>query len=333
MPDQRPDPASATTPRSGEPSGGRAELSVAAGWFARRTYGPFTADSAGFPAGGAAQRISVILPARNEEATVGAIVAAVRREFGDGLVDEIIVVDSASTDATTSEARAAGARVVAVAQDDPDDGKGAALRAGVQAMTGQIGVFLDADITDFDPQFVPRLLQPLLHDPQLQFVKGFYDRPWTGSAEGAVGGRVTELVARPLLAERVPELAAVAQPLAGECAFRRAALTPLRFVSGYGVDIGLLIGVLRRHGLEAIGQVDLGVRKHRHQDLDALGRMAAQVRAAVDLCLGDGETRTDRRTVVSRTATGAVDLTEEEVLTRLLPPIETPHHPDPTPLR
>lgn len=292
-------------------------------WFERRTYASDQIDVERLASSLRDESVSVILPARNEEATVGAIVAALWSHPIGSVLGEIIVVDSASTDNTAMEAAASGAHVVTVPSTGRDDGKGAALHTGLAAMRGSIGVFLDADIVDFDPTFVPRLLEPLAREPDVAFVKGFYDRPWTGSDEGAVGGRVTELVARPLLHERVPRLAAVAQPLAGECAFRRDALAPLPFVSGYGVDIGLLIDVVGRFGLDAIGQVDLGVRKHRHQSLDALTRMSLQVRAALDLCLTDASAIEQRRAVVSRTASGDVELTEETVLTRLLPPLAT----------
>ena len=167
-----------------------------------------------------------------------------------------------------------------------DGGKGGAMQTGLARMSGEIGVFLDADIEDFDPAFVVRLLDPLLRDPSLVMVKGFYDRPWNSAAPspGGGGGRVTELVGRPLLRRFEPRLLGFTQPLAGECAFVREPMLRLPFVSGYGVEIGMLLQVLRAHGLDALGQVDLGVRLHSHQDLDVTGphdRAAGERRGAV----------------------------------------------------
>jgi glucosyl-3-phosphoglycerate synthase len=293
-------------------------------WFARRTFGPTHLDPAEVAALKDGRRVSVVLPARDEGATVGTIVTAVRERLVDatGLVDEVLVIDSRSTDDTVERARAAGA-VVRAADDGtgPDGGKGAAMRAGVQHMTGDVGVFLDADVLDFGVDFVTSLLGPLLADPTLALVKGFYDRPWNGAdspTRPSGGGRVTELVARPHLQRRAPDLAAFAQPLAGECAFHRDVLRPLRLVSGYGVDIGLLLQVAGRHGLDALAQVDLGRRVHRHQDLDALGRMALQVAAAFELVLDVRDEVVDVRTTVARGAGGAPELREERVATWLL---------------
>ena len=211
----------------------------------------------------------MILPARDEEATIGPIVKSIRQRLVEeaGLVHEIIVVDSRSSDATAQRAAEAGAMVYQVGPRGRDGGKGGAMQTGLARMSGDIGVYLDADVEDFDPAFVIRLLDPILRDPSLVMVKGFYDRP----SPGGGGGRVTELVARPLLRRVEPRLLGFIQPLAGECAFVREPLLRLPFVSGYGVEIGMLLQVLRAHGLDALGQVDLGVRRHSHQDLDALG--------------------------------------------------------------
>lgn len=229
--------------------------------------------------------ISVVIPARNEEATVGAIVATIRRHLMQrvGLVDEIVVVDSRSTDATAAVADAAGARVVRqddVTRDLPRlEGKGDALWAGLAASGGDIVVFVDGDLREFSPHFVTGLLGPLLTDRSVEFVKGFYHRPLVGTAgvEPDGGGRVTELSARPLLNLFWPELSGVVQPLAGEYAGRRATLEQIPFVSGYGVEIAMLIDLLELVGLDAIAQVDLGERLHRHQGIEALGLMSAQI--------------------------------------------------------
>jgi glucosyl-3-phosphoglycerate synthase len=229
--------------------------------------------------------VSVIIPARNEEATVGTIVTAIRSALMSSvpLVDEIIVVDSRSTDGTATVARAAGAFVVS--QEDvthglpPMHGKGDALWAGLASASGDVVAFVDADIDPFDPRFVSGLLGPLLTDSSISFVKGFYHRPLTSSgySEPDGGGRVTELVARPLLNLFWPALAGFVQPLAGEIAGRREVLERVPFVSGYGVEIAMLVDLLDLVGLDALAQVDLGKRVHRHQSTEALGRMATQI--------------------------------------------------------
>ncbi|MGK5440896.1 glucosyl-3-phosphoglycerate synthase [Micromonospora sp. URMC 105] len=230
-------------------------------------------------------RVSVVLPARNEEATVGAIVSTIREHLMDrvALVDELIVVDSRSTDRTAQVARAAGAEVVsqdAMTRGLPRlSGKGDALWAGLAAAEGDVVAFVDADLREFRPHFVTGLIGPLLTDPSVDFVKGFYHRPLVGptSVEADGGGRVTELMARPLLNLFWPELAGFVQPLAGEYAGRREVLEQVPFVSGYGVETAMLIDLLELVGLDALAQVDLGERKHRHQDTAALGRMSAQI--------------------------------------------------------
>lgn len=226
-------------------------------------------------------RVSVCLPARDEAATVGAIVEAIVEELVErtGLVDEVLVVDDHSLDATAKVADAAGARVVAVDDVLPDletgEGKGEALWKSVAAADGDLIVWCDADITDFGSRFVVGLVGPLLVRPDIGFVKGFYDRPVATSAHG--GGRVTELVARPTIAALFPHLASIVQPLAGEYAGRRSLLERLPFVQGYGVDLGLLIDIAELEGTEVIAQVDLGTRRHRNRPLDELGPQALAV--------------------------------------------------------
>jgi glucosyl-3-phosphoglycerate synthase len=229
--------------------------------------------------------ISVVIPAHNEERTVGSIVATIRRHLMEltPLVDELIVVDSRCEDATAQLASDAGAKVVsqdAITQGLPRlEGKGDALWAGLAATTGDFVAFVDADLREFGPHFVTGLLGPLLTDPSVVFVKGFYHRPLTGPGvvEADGGGRVTELVARPLLNMFWPELAGFVQPLAGEYAGLRSMFEQLPFVSGYGVEIAMLIDLVELVGLDALAQVDLGHRLHRHQDNEALGRMASQI--------------------------------------------------------
>jgi glucosyl-3-phosphoglycerate synthase len=234
-------------------------------------------------------RVSVVLPARDEEATVGRLAAElvdrwVRRV---PLVDEVLVVDSDSGDRTAEVARAAGADVVAAADVLPAHGtrpgKGEALWKSLAATTGDLLVFLDADLLGDVTHYVPGLLAPLLTDPQVGYVKGCYTRPLEvdGRSVPAGGGRVTELTARPLLNALWPELAGFVQPLGGEYAGRRQALEQVPFVSGYGVEVGLLVDLLGLLGLSGLAQVDLGVRRHTSQDQEALGRMAGQVVSAV----------------------------------------------------
>lgn len=234
-------------------------------------------------------RISVVLPARDEESTVGALVADLHRRWVREcpLVDELVVVDSDSTDLTAQVARSAGADVVTAADILPAHGarpgKGEALWKSLAATTGDLLVFLDADLLGDVGHFVPGLLGPLLAEPQVQYVKGCYTRPLrvAGGQQPAGGGRVTELTARPLLNALWPELAGVVQPLGGEYAGRRSVLEQLPFVSGYGVEIGLLIDLLGRDGLSSLAQVDLGVRRHTSQSQEALGVMAGQVVSTV----------------------------------------------------
>jgi glucosyl-3-phosphoglycerate synthase len=218
------------------------------------------------------QTAAVILPARNEARTVGAIVRSVLADAGPGLVDEIVVVDSASTDETAEIATRAGARVVTAAAA----GKGEAMWQGVAATDADLIVFIDADLERFDPRFVPSLLGPLVAGEGVALVKGAYDRR-TEADVTVGGGRVTELTARPLLAAFWPELGRIVQPLGGEYAARRDLLEQLPFRCGYGVDIGLLLDTDDLLGPGAIAQVDLHERFHSHSDLSALGRMAAEV--------------------------------------------------------
>jgi glucosyl-3-phosphoglycerate synthase len=221
--------------------------------------------------------ISVCLPARDEAATVGPIVR-VCRDLRP-LVDEVVVVDDGSTDDTRAVALAAGARVVAASDVLPEcglgSGKGEALWKSIHAAHGDLIVWCDADVRNFGAPFVTGLVGPLLTNDDVSFVKGFYDRPLDGRP--GEGGRVTELVARPLISILFPHLAPLVQPLGGECAGRREALEQLPFVRGYGVDLALLIDVAERFGLGAMAQVDLGVRVHRNRPLAELAPQAEAI--------------------------------------------------------
>lgn len=257
-------------------------------WFARRTWQAPTWTVDQLRAAKRGRRVSVVLPALNEQATVGPIVAAILplTQGDDPLVHELVVLDSGSTDDTRARAAAAGARVVGREQVLPDiepvPGKGEVLWRSLAATTGDLVVFLDSDLVDFDPGFVPALLGPLLTEPGVALVKGFYRRPLRlETAElDTGGGRVTELLVRPLLAALCPRLSGIVQPLGGEYAATRELLESLPFAAGYGVEIGLLLDTHSRRGLDALAQVNLGVRKHRNRSLLQLGVMARQILAA-----------------------------------------------------
>jgi glucosyl-3-phosphoglycerate synthase len=232
----------------------------------------------------AGRTISVVLPALNEEATVASVIESIS-PLVDGLVDELIVLDSGSTDDTEIRAITAGARVVSREQALPEiptrPGKGEALWRSLAVASGDIVVFVDSDLID-----------PLLTGDGIHLVKSFYRRPLMvreadgvddadGTAPSTGGGRVTELAARPLLAALRPELGCILQPLGGEYAATRELLTSLPFGPGYGVEIGLLIDTFDRLGLGAIAQVNMGVRAHRNRPLAELGAMSRQVIATL----------------------------------------------------
>jgi nucleotide-binding universal stress UspA family protein len=233
--------------------------------------------------------VSLVLPTLNEEETVGPIVRrAIREMMGRvPLIDEILVIDSSSTDRTREIAEAEGARVV----QHPDvlsrygsfTGKGEALWKSVHETSGDIIVWADTDVRNWHPRMVYGTLGPLLHEPRLQYVKGYYQRPIVegGILKEGGGGRVTELVARPLINLFFPELSGMIQPLSGEYAGRRALLESIPFFTGYAVEIGHLIDAAERVGIEGLGQVDLERRIHRNQELEGLSRMSFVILQAV----------------------------------------------------
>ncbi|MEV0355752.1 glucosyl-3-phosphoglycerate synthase [Nocardia sp. NPDC050697] len=238
----------------------------------------------------AGRSVSVVIPALNEEATVAGVVASIRPLAGT-LVDDILVLDSGSTDATAARARAAGARVVARAEALPGvpvrPGKGEVLWRSLAATGGDLVVFIDGDLIDPDPEFVPALLTPLLTGDDIHLVKGCYRRPLHGT--GDEGGRVTQLVARPLLTALVPDLADLMQPLGGEYAATRALLTTIPFAPGYGVEIGIVLDTWRRHGAGGIAQVELGTRTHRNRPTRELAVMSRQIVGTLVTRLGIGD--------------------------------------------
>ncbi len=217
----------------------------------------------------AGRTVSVCLPCRDEAATVGPLITSIRRALIERvpLVDELVVIDDRSTDDTAGVAAGAGAVVVPIEKVHLDHGeghgKGNVLWASLLASSGDLVVWLDGDITSFHPDWVVRLLAPLLDDDTVALVKAFAHRPQTMGG----GGRTTELVARPLMSLYFPELAALQQPLAGEYAGRREVLEQLPFVEGWGVEMALLI--------------DVGVREHRHRSLESLSVQAAEVMATI----------------------------------------------------
>jgi len=231
--------------------------------------------------------ISVVLPARDEAATIGPIVTVLMDLVELGAIDQVLVADD-STDGTAALALAAGADVVEqsaiLAEHGPVRGKGDAMWRGLAASRGQVVCFLDADTRDFAAHFACGLLGPLVCQAGAAFVKGAYRRPLDLGVAGtrpSGGGRVTELTARPLLRRFFGEVAWLRQPLAGEMAARRELLERLPFTCGYGVDVGLLIDAVGLVGPGALAEVDLDTRQNRHRPLDELGAMADEVLASV----------------------------------------------------
>jgi Glycosyl transferase family 2 len=307
-------------------------------WFTRRTYHhaqfePVEALLAAKERGGAT--ISVCLPALNEAATIGQVVRVLREALVERhpLIDELVVMDACSTDGTAAIAEAEGARVVrereVLPEEGPGSGKGEGLWKSLYACTGSLMCWIDTDIVNIHPRFVTGLVGPLLSDPSVSYVKAFYERP---IAEGdrlrpTGGGRVTELSARPLLNAFWPQLAGLIQPLSGEFAGRRELLERLPFFSGYGVELGLLIDILRDAGMDAIAQVDLESRVHRNQELPSLSRMSFGVLQAAFAHLADdgrltpGSWATTYQQFVHGTAGYERDIREIRVVRR--PPMVT----------
>lgn len=260
-------------------------LARARRWAAERTFtrGAYPAATMASLRGSSELSVAVVIPAREVASTIEGVVGPCASLLAEHAIDELFVVDAGSADGTAEIAARAGAEVLQeaelLAEHGPVSGKGDAMWRALSVVTSDIVVFVDGDTREFDAEFVSGLAGPLLDDPSLQLVKGSFSRPFTDGdlrVENG-GGRVNELVARPLLNIHFPELAAVNQPLAGEFAARTTALRGLPFRSGYGVEIQLLIDFYERYGLDAIAQSELGERLNSHQSLSDLGPMAYAV--------------------------------------------------------
>ncbi len=228
------------------------------------------------------QRISVCIPTLNEAETIGSIVSIIREELVSkvGLVDEILIIDSNSDDSTMEIAQDAGATAHLSSEVAPETGsylgKGENLWKALHIATGDIICYIDGDISNFQPGFITGLIGPLLTDDSIDYVKAFYERPMDGgeSTLANSGGRVTEILIRPLISLFYPELSAVLQPLAGEYAARRSVFESLPFPVGYGVEIAHLIDLVGGGRLGNMAQTDLVKRIHRNRDNDELGQMS-----------------------------------------------------------
>jgi glucosyl-3-phosphoglycerate synthase len=263
-------------------------------WFEQRSF--HHQEFSGLAGPGEATRrpaVTLILPAREVAGTIGPILDTVARlNERTGLVDQVLVIDADSADGTADIALAHGAEVFSenelLPEYGPAQGKGDAMWRALSVARGDIVMFADADTRDFGEHFVCGTLGPLLRVPGVQFTKAAYRRPFTstepsGTAQSVAdgGGRVTELTAKPLLNLFFPELTGFVQPLAGEFAASRDLLLRTPFLTGYGVEIAILIDVLRGAGLPAMAQVDLGSRQNRHQALWDLTRMSSAVLRAL----------------------------------------------------
>ena len=280
--------------------------------------------------------ISLGLPTLNEQATIGSVIKTMRKRFMHDypLLDEIVVIDSNSSDNTVEIATALGVPVVkhpdVLTQYGVWSGKGEALWNSLYILRGDLIAWIDTDIVNIHPRFVYGILGPLIREPRLMYVKGFYQRPLRlgRKLQARGGGRVTELCARPLLNLFYPELSGFVQPLAGEYAGRRTVLEQVPFFVGYGVETGLLIDLWSRFGLAAMGQVDLEERVHRNQSLHALSKMAFEITQVVMQRVGEAHgielvEQINRSMKLIRYENADFDLQVADIQIRERPPIMT----------
>jgi glucosyl-3-phosphoglycerate synthase len=227
-------------------------------------------------------KISLCFPTLNEEKTIGKEIIIMKSELQDRypLIDEIAVVDSGSTDKTCEIAKEFGAKVFLaedyLKQEGPAKGKGENLWKSIYLLDGDIIIFIDADISNIHPKFAYGLIGPLLQNEDIKFVKAFYERPITlpGNVTYSGGGRVTEILIRPLFCQFFPELSGIIQPLSGEFAAYREVFEKIPFPIGYGIETGMLIDICAQWGRNAIAQTNLDKRIHRNQPVASLGKMA-----------------------------------------------------------
>ena len=227
-------------------------------------------------------KISLCFPTLNEEKTIGQSIVLMKGELQDRypLIDEIAVIDSGSNDKTLSIAAKFGAKTYAASDylqdEDSYKGKGENLWKALYLLEGDIIVFVDADIANIHPRFAYGLVGPMLHDQEIKFIKAFYNRPLKNSAgvSPSGGGRVTEILIRPLFSQFFPELSGMIQPLSGEYAGYRSLFEQISFPIGYGVETGMLIDIAQKWGLSAMAQVNLDSRIHRNQSITSLGKMS-----------------------------------------------------------
>jgi len=262
------------------------------GWFQKHTH--HHSEFADVPAlvrskESQGLKISVCLPTLNVVDTVGECLRVIRAELVERhpLIDQLCIIDSRSTDGTLEAARAEGVEVLfddeILPGLEPAAGKGEALWKSIFALQGDIIVWIDSDIENMHPRFVYGLVGPLLAEAGTGYVKAFYQRPLQeeGVIKPSGGGRVTELTVRPMLNLFYPDLAGLVQPLSGEYAGRRSVLESVPFFNGYGVETGLLLDIADAYGVDAISQVDLDVRVHHNQPIEALSRMSFAIMQAL----------------------------------------------------